>query len=308
MSTTVERARHRWREILPQLAIEARFLSNRHGPCPLCGGKDRFRFDDRDGTGSYYCNQCGAGTGLILIRKKNGWDHKTACNEVDKILGDTSLRSSGPFQSRRDDSVQRLRIIERALADARDPAVVTDYLRRRGITVSSPVLRGAARRPYYGDRGKLVGCYPAVLAPLLGPDGSLQSVQRIYDADVSPRKKMLPPVTTIMAGAVRLHVATNELGIAEGIENALAAHEMFGLPVWAALSANGVEAFEPPRGVHRLYIFADNDSNFVGQKAAYTLACRVSRAGLSVEIQIPYERDQDWLDVLNGRSGRCRRS
>jgi putative DNA primase/helicase len=46
---TIERARHRWREILPRLGIETRFLVNKHGPCPLCRGKDRFRFDDRDG-------------------------------------------------------------------------------------------------------------------------------------------------------------------------------------------------------------------------------------------------------------------
>ena len=63
---TIERATGRWREILPQLGIETRFLVNRHGPCPLCGGKDRFRCDDRDGSGSYYCNQCGPGPGIML--------------------------------------------------------------------------------------------------------------------------------------------------------------------------------------------------------------------------------------------------
>jgi putative DNA primase/helicase len=61
---TVERACGRWREILPLFGIEIRFLRNKDGPCSLCGGKDRFRFDDRDGSGSYYFNQCGAGTGL----------------------------------------------------------------------------------------------------------------------------------------------------------------------------------------------------------------------------------------------------
>ena len=73
MGGTIERARHRWREILPQLGIETRFLTNKHGPCPLCGGKDRFRFDDKDGSGSYYC-RCGPGVGVILVCKKNGWD------------------------------------------------------------------------------------------------------------------------------------------------------------------------------------------------------------------------------------------
>src|SRR3954451_23172289 len=88
---TVDRAVHRWREILPQLGIDTRFLKNVHGPCPLCGGKDRYRFDDKEGSGSYYCNQCGAGVGIILIRKFRGWDHATACAEVDKIIGTEAL-------------------------------------------------------------------------------------------------------------------------------------------------------------------------------------------------------------------------
>src|SRR5262249_55128417 len=81
IANTIDRARGRWREILPQLGIETNFLRNKHGPCPICGGKDRFRFDDREGSGSYYCNQCGPGPGLLLIRMLRGWDHKTACAE-----------------------------------------------------------------------------------------------------------------------------------------------------------------------------------------------------------------------------------
>jgi putative DNA primase/helicase len=84
---TIDRARGRWQEILPRLGVEARFLSNKNGPCPLCGGKERFRFDDRDGSGSYYCNQCGPGVGLLLVRKLRSWDHKTACDVVDEIIG-----------------------------------------------------------------------------------------------------------------------------------------------------------------------------------------------------------------------------
>ncbi len=172
--STIERARGRWSEILPRLGIDAQFLRNRHGPCPLCGGKDRFRFDDLDGTGSYYCNQCGPGAGIILVRKRHGWDFKTACDEIDNIIGTDPPRPPRPAPPPKSPA-SRLAKIERVLVQATDRRIVEKYFASRGLEVVPNVLRGHRGLWHAEAERKL----PVVVAPILGPDGTLQSAQRI---------------------------------------------------------------------------------------------------------------------------------
>ena len=229
------------------------------------------------------------------MRKLNRWDHATACKAVDEIIGRDPLPRREPEQT-----LRRLNVSgEDLLSRATDRSIVQRYLESRGLSARPAVLRGH-RRLSYADEGRFLGYFPAMLAPVVGPDGELRSVHRTYLGDVPKRKKLLSAVGT--GAAIRLFEPTHELGIAEGIETAIAAHEMFGLPTWATISATIMEGFTPPEGIRRITVFGDNDANFAGQKAAFTLAHRLHRdLKIEAEVKIPPAVDSDWLDVLISR-------
>ena len=294
---TIEQARGRWPDIHAFLGVPRQHLKNKHGPCPMCGGRDRFRYDDKEGTGSYYCNQCGAGAGITLLMRLHKWDFPTACQKVDEVIGRTRhnpvvLKASNE---------KREAEIHKALKEATKPEIVREYLSARGLSTLPPSLRGHPSLLHVDEDNRRTGSFPCVVAPITGPDGKLQSAHRIYLADVKPKKKLMAPVETVSGAAARLFPVSDTLGIAEGIETAIAAHELFQIPVWAAITAIGIEKFVPPPGLKRLVIFADNDSNFQGQKSAFALAHRLAqeRTIAHIEVQLPPKSDTDWLDVLN---------
>jgi len=298
---TIERARGRWPEILRRLGVEERFLTKRKGPCPSCGGKDRFRFDDRD-EGWSYCNACGPGPGLVLLRKVHGWTFKEACDAVDEIIGKDPPPPRPEPRARTGNA--KASAISRLLAVSSDQGIVDDFLSSRGLTIGSPILSGLRRCQYFDDDGVLVGSFPAVLVPILAPDGTVVSAQRIWHrADVGKAdKKPLPPVAegALNGAAARLHDCGHVLGVAEGVWTAMSAHELFRVPCWATLSTTGIRKFNPPASVKRLIIYGDNDLNFAGQAAAYDLANRLATRPNPVEVEvcIPDTPDSDWNDEL----------
>lgn len=73
--------------IFPAVGIKLKGNGKKHQPCPLCGGSDRFRCDDKNGTGSWICNQCGAGTGYTLVRDYTKKDAYETHALIADILG-----------------------------------------------------------------------------------------------------------------------------------------------------------------------------------------------------------------------------
>ena len=109
--------------------------------------------------------------------------------------------------------------------------------------------------------------------------------------DGMPVKMMLGPAK---GAVVMLHHAAPRMGIAEGIETALSASQIFGIPVWSLMSASGIAACPVIPGVKHLTIFADQDR--AGLAAAAKCATRYQLAGIEGEIRVP--PTGDWNSYL----------
>ncbi|MEQ9882600.1 DUF927 domain-containing protein [Pectobacterium brasiliense] len=77
------KANGHWEGILQRLGIPT---NRQESECPNCGGNTRYRFDDKEGRGTYFCSHCGAGTGLDLVMKVNKCGARQAAEQVAEVL------------------------------------------------------------------------------------------------------------------------------------------------------------------------------------------------------------------------------
>ncbi|MGB3314095.1 MAG: primase-helicase zinc-binding domain-containing protein [Albidovulum sp.] len=291
-------ARGKWKGVLATLGVPEEALQNKHGPCPMCGGSDRFRWDNKDQRGTYICNQCGAGDGMKLLMAVRQWDFATAAREVEAIIG----RVAGELAPRAPSEDENRKKLREVLSSCRpiqrgDP--VDRYLSARGLEehiYPSDLL--TCERCWFED-GVF---YPAMVAIVRDAFGKEINLHRTFLGDGckapvdSPRRFM--PGTLGEGSCIRLGPVNRILGIAEGIETALAASHRFMMPVWSALNAAMLQKWVPPLGVEEIVIYGDNDENFTGQAAAYSLAHRFRLKGIAASVSIPLRSGTDWADYI----------
>jgi putative DNA primase/helicase len=300
-----DRARGKWFGILTGIGIDPSYLRNEHGPCPLCGtGRDRWRWDDKSGDGTFYCNQCvpHAGSGVDLVMRFKGLSFHEAALLIESLIGRAPVEPQ-PVKPNNTPAKQQARKdflneLWRFAKPVRRNDVVDRWLRNRGIELSifPAVLRCHPSVCYRGDPNTY---HPAMIAMVTDPSGKPVTIHKTHltaDGQKAPvaDPRMFMPGTIPPGSAVRLMPAGPKLAIAEGIETAMAVMKLFGLPCWAALDANKLERFEPPPNVEQLLIMADNDTNGTGQTAAEKLAKRLS---IKCEIHVPNQGETDWNDV-----------
>lgn len=247
----------------------------RVGPCPVCGGRDRFSVSTAKGV--WHCRKCAAGgDGLALVAHVMGLDFRGA---LDWLMG-AAERQVSPQESRRQEAIRAARKREqdayaaRARAHARDQAraiwsraipvegtPVQAYLAGRGIDTGAvagrlprvlgfipdhPCLKqlSRGRPPVELHRG------PAMVARIDAPDGSLAAVHQTWLDPSAPGRRLRiregggdygKMVRGSKKGnAIRLHTPQrfDTLIVGEGIETtmtAMIARPMTGAAYWAAV-------------------------------------------------------------------------
>ncbi|ERK06937.1 DNA primase [Serratia fonticola AU-AP2C] len=289
VSHTSRAATGQWPLLLPALGIHIT-AGGRAQPCPVCGGKDRFRFDNQQGRGTWFCNQCGGGDGLSLVEKALAVTTKEAASKVAGVLDSTSYAPLPVQDSQQEKTQARQQAAEQArqLLAAAVPQAGNAYLIRKGwpdvgtLTLQGKPLRVGGITYQPGD----------LLLPLINAAGEVVNVQLINAAGDK---------RTLAGGQVKdtCHYLAGPdhavIWLTEGYATGLTVHQLTGESVCIALSANNLPALAQQLRAQYpdalLLLAADNDENGTGQTRA-TEAAQLTGATLALPPMIG-----DWNDI-----------
>jgi Predicted ATPase len=291
VKNTVSAAKGRWPQLLSALGINVA-PHGHHSPCPVCGGKDRFRFDNREGRGTWICNQCGAGDGLNLVERKLDISVKEAAVKVAEILGEvqplTVHHDEAAEQKQKDNARHRAAGQARALVNAARKAAGNAYLKNKGWPDKEALnLQGSDL--HVGGIDFAAG---DLVIPLYDLSGHLVNAQLINGAG----KKCTLAGGQVTGAAHHFEGNDNTvIWMAEGYATGLTIHALTGETVCVALSANNfphlAECLREKYPDAVLLMAADNDENGTGQRKAKEAANLVSG-----KVAIPLVAG-DWNDV-----------
>ena len=316
------------------------------GPCPLHGSRSLSLLVDPAGQ-SFHCFGCGAhGDVITWVMRTEGCDFRQAALrcaaeagvQLEGDPGERRMLPPAPRPPERDDSARIGRAVEiwEQTSPIEAGSAVARYLEGRGLwplpEAAHQVLRAATRRyPPDGaveDRSWPAGRvrHPVMVARVSSPGRKLTAVHCTFLAprdggvgklvvdDDHPAKLVFGPLPE--GAAIRLFPPGEAMGVAEGIETALAASQLFApLPVWSTISAGGMAKWVSPLAAREVVIFADRDKPYrhgrvvrpegEGLHAARRLAARLAERGVQAAMRVPLEPAGDYADVLASRVGRA---
>jgi putative DNA primase/helicase len=297
VTVAINAAKGRWPHILPALGITIP-ANGKHGPCPKCGGTDRFRFDDRDGRGTWICSHCQHGDGLDLVKLVAGIDAASAAKEVAQALALPAVQQSPLLPARKEASdAQKLAKVQKSYQAllSRSSTGESPYLTDKGLQGQTVTLIGQTAT--YGGVEFPVG---ALLLPLMDVSGQLRGAQLIHSLG---EKRLLPH--SLLAGAF---IAVNEPGeeppeqviITEGYATALTVARLTeGVIVAAVAASNLIHVAQQLRQKWpeaRLIVAGDNDFDDGKENTGKLWAEKAAKAVDGWVTLPPTRHKADWDD------------
>jgi Toprim domain/CHC2 zinc finger len=274
---------------------------DRYGPCPQCGGKDRFSINVRKQV--FLCRGCAArGNVIALVRFLDGCGFLEA---LEYLTGERAPAPSRPAPAatdapRDDDRDARALILARQIAFELRPILGSPgetYLRDARKIVTSAIedvlerTDGVGWHPavYFNEpghalHGRKLGAIISVMTDMITaePTGAISRTYIHEGRKLGKAKTLGSP-----AGIIRLSEDADVLEglhIAEGLETALAGMSIGLRPMWAAGSTALMAKFPVLSGIEALTIIADRDANGAGERAAAEVASRWREAGRRTSI------------------------
>lgn len=147
---------------------------------------------------------------------------------------------------------------------------------------------------------------PAMIAAVENDEGVV-AVQRTFldPADVLHKPIAKPKVSLGLLGtaAIRLAPATDELGLAEGIEDALSATAWFGTPTWALAGVERLAFVAIPEKVRRVIVYGDRGR--AAERLLEKAREHLTANGRELVSRVPEHHD-DWNEAWRHRLGQPR--
>ncbi len=270
------------------------------GPCPVCGGHDRFAVNIRKAV--FNCRGCGARGGAIDLEM-----HVSGSPFIEAVpaLAARSVERPArpqPAPAPRAYDDNKLECADRIWRETVElPPQPIEYFASRGIDISSVPDHGGIR--FHPQCRWERGTTPCVVARFTTvTDNRPQGVWRRPLSGEKPRT--LGPQAGCVIRLWDDAEVTTGLVLGEGVETVFAAatgrtHGNALLqPAWAAGCAGNMASFPVLPGIEHLTLLVDHDENGAGERAAEECARRWIQAGREIELLIPNEIGADFNDLI----------
>lgn len=304
----LDAARNRWDLVAADVPMKrkGRELA---GCCPFHAERTPSFYVSPD-KGFFHCFGCGAhGNAIDYVMRARGLEFIEAVREMLGMPAQSPRAMPAPSpRERRDHAGNHQEEITAILSGCWPCTTATGagmYLWSRGLPLPQRELLAHPALYCHEIRKPL----PALIAPLTTAEGEIVAIQRIWVVErlefsdgVGPKDSRAPlevrkkTLGHMGAAAVRLREPRHRLGLAEGVETAIAADDIYKIPVWATCGASRLGHIEIPPGVEEVVIFGDNGAN--GVELAMRAVDSYERQGFAAEAIFPKPEFGDFNDQL----------